>query len=200
MLRDLIMFGINNRDIQQRLLAEKILTLAKTIELTQGMETAAKNVKELSQREVPSTSSSGNVHRVTPPTCGKDTCSNMQKFSGNCFCRGIAGHKRASFRFKDAVCCRCGKAGHLLRVCHAEQASCQVWETKAIRKKTVHLEEGPEESSDDMNGNYDSKPSHTGKNSGSTKSLFKWNWHGCITDASVRVHFSGPFARAQLVT
>ena len=54
MLQDQIVFGINNRNIQQRLLAEKILTLAKTMELTQGMETAAKNVIELSQLEVPS--------------------------------------------------------------------------------------------------------------------------------------------------
>jgi len=106
MLQDRIVFGINNRNIQQRLLAEKILTLAKTIELTQGMETAAKNFKALSQPEVPSTSSSGNVHRVTPHTRGKDTFSNTQKFSGNCFCHGKAGYKRASFRFKVTDCCR----------------------------------------------------------------------------------------------
>ena len=63
MLRDRIVCGINNRKIQQRLLAEKTLTLAKTIELAQGLETAVKNAKELSQQEVPSTSqSSGNVH------------------------------------------------------------------------------------------------------------------------------------------
>jgi len=54
MLRDRIVCGINNGKIQQRLLAEKTLTLAKTIELAQGMETAAKNAKELSQQEAPS--------------------------------------------------------------------------------------------------------------------------------------------------
>ena len=124
MLRDRIVCGLNNRKIQQRLLAEKILTLTKTIELAQGMETVAKNAKELSQQEVPSTSSSsGNVHRVTPPARGKDTCSTRQKFSGNCFCCGKAGHKRASCRFKDAVCCGCGKAGHLLRVCQNRPAA-----------------------------------------------------------------------------
>lgn len=86
MLRDRIVCGINNGKIQQRLLAEKTLTLAKTIELAQGMETAAKNVKELAQQDVPSTlQSSGNVHRVTPPARGKDTCSTRQKFSGTCF-------------------------------------------------------------------------------------------------------------------
>ena len=156
MLRDRIVCGINNGKIQQRLLAEKTLTLAKTIELAQGMETAAKNAKELSQQEAPSTSpSSGNVHRVTPPARGKDTCSTRQKFSGNCFCCGKVGHKRASCRFKDAVCRGCGKAGHLLRVCRNKPAA-KSGKTRPSRKKSVHLlEEGSEESSDDSKGNSD---------------------------------------------
>lgn len=53
MLQD---WGINSGKIQQRLLAEKTPTLTMAIELAQGMETAAKSVKELSQLEIPSTS------------------------------------------------------------------------------------------------------------------------------------------------
>ncbi len=54
MLRDRIVCGINNTKIQQKLLAEKTLTLAKAIELAQGMETAAKNAKELAQQDTAS--------------------------------------------------------------------------------------------------------------------------------------------------
>ena len=71
LLRDRLICGINNRKIQQKLLAEKNQTLTKAIEMAQGMETAAKNAEELSQQEV--ASSSASVHRVTPPTRGKDT-------------------------------------------------------------------------------------------------------------------------------
>ena len=72
-------WGINSGKIQQRLLAEKTLTLTTAIELAQGMETAAKSVKELSQHEIPSTSlSSENVHWVIPSTRGKDTYSTGQ--------------------------------------------------------------------------------------------------------------------------
>ena len=47
MLRDRIVCGINDTVIQRRLLAEAKLSFAKAIELAQGMETAAQNVKQL---------------------------------------------------------------------------------------------------------------------------------------------------------
>ena len=43
MLRDRIVCGINDDRIQQRLLSEKGLTYKKALELSQGLETAAKN-------------------------------------------------------------------------------------------------------------------------------------------------------------
>ena len=48
MLHDQIVCEINSSKIQQRLLAEKTLTLGKALELAQGLKTAVKNVKELS--------------------------------------------------------------------------------------------------------------------------------------------------------
>lgn len=47
MLRDRLVCGINNEWIQQRLLAEAKLTYTKALELAQGLETAAQNMKEL---------------------------------------------------------------------------------------------------------------------------------------------------------
>ena len=47
MLRDQIVCGINDSAIQRRLLVEVPLSLEKALQLVQGMETAAHNVKEL---------------------------------------------------------------------------------------------------------------------------------------------------------
>jgi len=47
MLRDRIVCGINDSTIQKRLLAESKLTYQQALDLARGLETAAKNVKEL---------------------------------------------------------------------------------------------------------------------------------------------------------
>ena len=47
MLRDQIVWGINNDAIQQQLLQEAKLTLKRTVELAQDLETAAQNAKTL---------------------------------------------------------------------------------------------------------------------------------------------------------
>ena len=57
MLQDHIVCGINNTIIQRRLLSEKELSFKTALELAQGMESAAKNVRELTvpARDLPST-------------------------------------------------------------------------------------------------------------------------------------------------
>ena len=49
MLRDRIVCGISNAQIQKRLLAENTLTFAKALEAALGLEAVVKNAKELSQ-------------------------------------------------------------------------------------------------------------------------------------------------------
>ena len=56
------MCGINDDRIQQRLLSEKGLTYKKALELSQGLKTAAKNVRELQSAKQEPTQ----VHKVTP--------------------------------------------------------------------------------------------------------------------------------------
>ena len=66
MLRDRLVCGINSSKIQQRLLAEKDLTLDKAVDLVLGMETATKSVKELAQAEGSETTTvKAEVNRVT---------------------------------------------------------------------------------------------------------------------------------------
>lgn len=148
MIRDRLVCGINNGKIQQKLLAEKKLTLTSAIEMAQGMETAAKNAKELAQQDGASNSES--VNRMTTPTRGKDTRS---KFTGTCFCCGRAGHKRENCRLKDVTCRGCGKTGHIQRVCRSKSGARR--KHKPAGKRSVHLlEESSEESSDDSSENY----------------------------------------------
>ena len=94
---------------------------------------------------------SESVHRVTPPMQGKDTGTNRSRFTGTCFC---CGHKCENCRLRDAICQGCGRTGHIQRVCRSKSATkCR---NKPSGKRPVHhLEESPEESSDESSEDYD---------------------------------------------
>ena len=84
------------------------LNFATVVLLTQSMETAAKNVKELQQpsghllcRQVPI--------KVTQPRQGK-------KILPTCHCCGKTGHKARQCSLKHLKCFQCGKVGHLQSV------------------------------------------------------------------------------------
>ena len=49
MLSDRLVCGISDVQIQRRLLAERALTFTKALEIAQGLETAAKNMRELTK-------------------------------------------------------------------------------------------------------------------------------------------------------
>ena len=53
MLRDRLVCGVKNERIQQRLLSEKDLTLAKAIQIAQAMESAASYSKTILQHQHP---------------------------------------------------------------------------------------------------------------------------------------------------
>ena len=61
-LRDRLVCGVNEDNIQRRLLSEKVLTFDKAMEIAVSMETAKKNVDEL--QAVPAT-----VHKVCSLSC-----------------------------------------------------------------------------------------------------------------------------------
>ncbi len=67
MLIDRIVRGINNVQIQRRLLAESKLTFSKALEIVQGLESAAKNMKELTKGASQETSlDTQKVHKIIP--------------------------------------------------------------------------------------------------------------------------------------
>ena len=136
LLRDRIVCGINHGKIQQRLLAEKTLTLARAIELAQGMETAEKNAKELPQNDIPS------AEKVNRGAQGKN---GKRKFEGTCFCCGKSGHKRNDCRLKNVVFPGCGKTGHVVRVCRNKQPP---------KKRVHHVQDSGEDSEDEVSDLY----------------------------------------------
>ena len=143
MLRDRIVCGINNGAIQKRLLAESTLTYQKALELAQGLEAAAKNLRELQapgtkkDEDSPIASNTQVVHKVVPSGKGRS--------NSTCYRCGRSGHDATKCRFKEAVCHQCRKRGHLKRVCRSGQKGAQ-GNTRSPRP--VRLVE--EEDDDDM--------------------------------------------------
>lgn len=102
MLRDRLVCGINEDSIQRRLLGEATLTFKRALELSQGMEMAASNVKNIQKAN----SESCAVHQVTKEVAGK------RGKAVECFrCGGT--HYGNNCKFMETVCHNCNKKGHL---------------------------------------------------------------------------------------
>ena len=109
MLRDRIVCGVNDAVIQRRLLSEKELTFKSALEIAQGMESAAQNVRELTTRPDPVLPAP--VHHVTDST-------RLTNVSYRC---GQHGHYAPTCKHKVTVCKKCGKVGHLQKVCRSKR-------------------------------------------------------------------------------
>ena len=118
MLRDRLVCGINEEHIQKRLLSEPNLTLQRAVELSESLETAAKNAQELrSAKPSQETVLPGEVHTVGPPKRP------AERPELTCYRCGKKGHTATKCRFKDAKCHHCGKVGHLQSVCRSKAKS-----------------------------------------------------------------------------
>ena len=106
MLCDRLVCSINDSRIQCRLLAEpNLLTYKKAYELAQALEAADKNAQDLQGK-------SSAVHLVNIP------CSDSSSKSVVCHrCGGP--HKASECTFQTAKCHKCGKVGHISKVCHS---------------------------------------------------------------------------------
>ena len=100
MLRDRLIWGVEDSRIQRRLLAEPELTFDKAFEIAMASESAEKNVKDL-QSPVPVNKLK--THSTQNPCyrCGEK-------------------HKAAVCRFKNVECRKCGKKGHIACVCKSK--------------------------------------------------------------------------------
>ncbi|XP_029551127.1 uncharacterized protein K02A2.6-like [Salmo trutta] len=111
MLRDRLVCGINEDSIQRRLLGEATLTFKRALELSQGMEMAASNVKNIQKAN----SESCAVHQVTKEAAGK------RGKAVECFrCGGT--HYGNNCKFMETVCHNCNKKGHLAKKCRGPRS------------------------------------------------------------------------------
>ena len=103
MLRDRLVYGIEDPKVQQRLLAEPDLSFDKAFELALASETANQNAKDLQATKLPQTV----LNRM--PLQIKET--------KPCYCCG-GNHKDIDCPHKSSECHKCGKKGHLAHVCN----------------------------------------------------------------------------------
>ena len=116
MLRDRLVVGINNINIQRKLLGEVELTLEKAVNIAVGMETATREAAEMSgASEIHGVEVSGasEIHGVEVDRTHREKC----------FRCGDTRHKAPSCFYKDKECFLCKKKGHIAKVCASKKRS-----------------------------------------------------------------------------
>lgn len=139
MLRDRLVCGINDDQMQKRLLSEPKLTLEKATAIAQSMESAAMNVRQL-QGAKPTQESSG-VHKVGSSTPHTPT---RERSAVTCYRCGKAGHLSAKCRHKGSKCHSCGKMGHLQAVCRSKPSQDSPPPTSQQQHSVRQVTEGDE--------------------------------------------------------
>eukprot|EP00731_Ephydatia_muelleri_P023099 Em0015g682a len=107
-LRDRFVCGLTNESIQRRLLSEANLDFEKAVQIARGMETAQKNSQVVQASE-------GRVQKF------QDHVSSRTQGGQGCRHCGKRGHQAEHCRFKNAVCYRCYKKGHIEAKCKTRQ-------------------------------------------------------------------------------
>ncbi|XP_070608773.1 NHL repeat-containing protein 2 isoform X2 [Erythrolamprus reginae] len=135
-LIDALIFGMKNSTVRNKLLTEEEPTLQTVIQLAQTAEVAEAAARELKQNDKNEV-----VAQVTLPTRLADSPSNLAPSTpseDDCFllqqdparflrqprsafpCPGCRGnHPRQRCPFRDAICHRCGRRGHIAEACRA---------------------------------------------------------------------------------
>jgi len=104
------------------LLSEKELSFKTALELVQGMESAVKNVRQLTvpARDTPDTAAGPTAAAQNPVNQIGDNAAH--KPQSVCYRCGKAGHYASSCKYKETVCNKCNKVGHLQKVCWSKQS------------------------------------------------------------------------------
>ncbi len=152
MLRDRVVYGINDRAIQKRLLAESSdkLTFKRAVELAQ--ELADQDMKLLHSSRTDT--SDRMVKHEVPTSVLRVTHQRKSRFKSprepeanksqqpqlSCFRCGNKGHIATHCRFpKSIVCNACGKAGHIRKVCRSKKGSTSFQQSpRSSASQTVH--------------------------------------------------------------
>ena len=119
MLRDRLVCGVADVQIQKRLLAETKLSLQKATEIALGMEAAAKNVQTL-QPTTPKGNAQDESLLKVQTGFRKNFKKQIPKSTQACYRCGAAGHTAQACKHKSTKCHACGKLGHLQKVCRSK--------------------------------------------------------------------------------
>ena len=136
MIRDRIVYGINDRAFQKRLLSETKLTYKRAVELARELETADRDIKLIHggtggrrDRDPEGSNLQQNVHKIQSNT-------NRTSTSTTCYRCGTTGHIATKCRIRrDIVCNACGKVGHIQKACRS-RGSQSVRSTPTRRHQT----------------------------------------------------------------
>ena len=138
-LRDKIVFSINDEVIQKKLLDEPNLTYTRALELAESAEAAARGQKEMRAPFQPAKTEP--THRVT----SKSDATDKESKGVVCHRCGKPGHLATVCRFKDKICHNCKKRGHIAKACRSQAKPQRAPRTK---RRSVH-QVGEEPSTDE---------------------------------------------------
>ena len=128
-LRDKLVFSINDEVIQKKLLDEPKLTYKRALELAESAEAAARGQKEMRTPFQPAKTEP--IHRAT----SKSEATDKESKGIVCHRCGKPGHLATVCRFKDKICHNCKKRGHIAKVCRSQAKPQRAPRTK---RRSVH--------------------------------------------------------------
>ena len=123
MLRDRLVCGTTNSQLQKRLLSEPDLTFKKALELAQALESSEQGSQYLQQQQKHTPNVNKLDRRPRPPASAVAT-------PGKPCYRCGGPHSSAKCRFKEASCHLCKKTGHIAKMCRSSQLPSQKQTTK----------------------------------------------------------------------
>ena len=107
----LVVCGLHNELIQKQLLSESDLSLAKAMKIALAMETAAKDALELQGKK------QSDMNKLNKESSKEERSISSAKLRPHCYRCGASLHRSPESYYENKKCRKCGKIGHLQRVC-----------------------------------------------------------------------------------
>ncbi|XP_054707489.1 uncharacterized protein K02A2.6-like [Uloborus diversus] len=130
MLRDKLVMGLRNENIQKKLLAQDNLTYAKAKEIAFAMESAQRDVHEIQNKMVSINKLYSSEDKVAKTVSNKLKKPEFQrkaaKSSRKCYRCDSTLHLAHECKHKDTECRICQKKGHLAKVCRSKRNKTEI--------------------------------------------------------------------------